>query len=626
MTEARSPAQGKALNVLYWVEPHPIRNSFTEHAEPTRQIGPVLARLAEAGQIRLRMFCNTPVAEQCRAEKASYAPYLHEPTAAESDRIARSFLRWNEAMIGEWLSLVRGKGEVAAFYRGILERLHAEDPIDVILLWSENGAARSFAAEQGIGLLHAELGPTRLPFPPTFYFDTGGTNGHAALRGHVRRRLEAPDPAPPVAAQSWLARSERQHEDETGTPSLLDLPLTYRPDTIGLLPSDPYVYIPLQLADDLNTLLHSSFESPLGFLDDTMRMVSDLGYTAVIKGHPGAASRPHNLRREVEALEHVARHWPEAVILPPDTEGALAVHALARACYTVTINSSVGFESMMLGVPTILRGEAIYDAGGWLQEQISIAPPAARPDCSAVIDRLLAAHLRDAFVPQALAQTTDYLLHRLRDAAQGGDASPGMPDFRPWYLTGADCHGLRVLDPEGAGARDGARRLDAADRPRTGDQVRIEGTEVVVSGPSEIRLRQQGGDFFGSLDRSETDEEGLRVLEGWCLDRQTMAPPLAILSLAGDRVHMPAEDSGSRPDVRAAHPGARRAEQAGFRIALPAEGPARLLVFTADGRCGLISDLAPPSGLACRPVRSLASGRGVPAALGNRLSKLLGRT
>ncbi|OWU82265.1 hypothetical protein ATO6_22760 [Oceanicola sp. 22II-s10i] len=633
------------MNVLYWVEPCPIRNTYTEHVHPTRMIGPVLHRLAEAGKIDLRMFCNTEAAAQIRAENAVYAPHVCTPTDAESEGITRNFRRWDDDTIAQWLKLVRGDGRITAFYRAILERLHAEAPIDVILLWSENGAVRSFAAAEGIGVLHGELGPTRAPFPATFYFDTDGTNGNAAIRAQVRHRLEAgdADTDPPVAAQSWLAWCERQPGDETRTPSLLDIPLTYQPAAAGLLPDRPYVYIPLQLADDLNTLMHSGFDSPLAFLDDTMRMVSDMGYTAVIKGHPGATSRHYNLRREVEALDHAATHWPEAVILPRSAAAALSVHAMARARYTITINSSVGFESMVLGVPVIARGQAIYDGGGWLQERIALAPADARPDHGRDLDRLVAAHLDRMFVPQTVAQDTDYLLRRLRDAAQGNSAVARDIDFRPWYLTGDSPAGVRPLEtpgfPAGSPALSGAAAPGLAEGqtpfrgsgPVHGEQVRIDGDTLVFSSAPETRYTMEPALFFGSLERITTRDGG-QSLEGWCLDRRSVSPPAALITLVGDRVHALRHDIVSRPDVQAAHPEARNGEQAGFRIALPAEGHARLLILTADGRCGAVSQISAPAGLQCRPVRSLASGGtrmpagGTGPGRGGRLSKLLGRT
>ena len=234
----------RPLRVLFYSEPHPLRNTFTEHVQVTRTIGPILYRLHCANRIDLRILCNGQAAAAVREEKHGFAAALIDLTDAEENELWSRFGRWDDRAIGQWIDLVRGQGPVTDFYAGVLARVHGDTPIDVILTWSENGAVRRFSDAHNIAVLHGELGPTRLPFTPTLYFDMAGTNGNASLRHRVRDRLEDnADNQPVLSAASWLVACDRANKHPTTLASPLDLSQTFQPKAQHCLPDTPYVYV-----------------------------------------------------------------------------------------------------------------------------------------------------------------------------------------------------------------------------------------------------------------------------------------------------------------------------------------------------------------------------------------------
>ena len=600
----------RPLRVLFYSELHPMRNTFVEHVQVTRTLGPILYRLHCDDQIDLRILCNGHAAHVIRKENHDYGAALIEPTAAEEAELRSRFGRWDDRAIEQWTDLVRGQGSLTDFFVGILDRVHAASPIDVILVWSENGAVRRFARDHDIAVLHGELGPTRQPFSPTLYFDTVGTNGNALLRDKVRARLDKASDQPVHTAASWLVASDRANEHPTTKASLLDMCTTFQPKSACDLPDAPYVYIPLQLADDLNTLLHSEFRSPKEFLTEALERTSEMGYRAVIKGHPGSVTRPYNLRREVDALEYVSDKWPEAVILSRNASSALSIYAMGNASYTMTINSSVGFESMMQGVPAVLFGEAIYDAGGWLNDNVEMAEAGTPRNHGAVVDRLVSAYLSREFVPLEIVQNTDYLFHRLRAAAsKNRKKAPEKLDFTGWYLLQRPVKGLSAIQgakaPQKPKARSEPANIPQPKKQSPAKKVTLQNGTIILNASGKT-LRQTSESFHGNIETIEHDQNGKRWATGWCLDFDLMAPPAEIYALSGEQVHASEYERVLRYDVFEAYPENSAAVESGFRISLPDNGIAWLLLATADGRCGLVANPTQASALSCVPQSTLA--------------------
>lgn len=595
-----------AFNVLYYCEPHPFRNSFTEHAHIATLLMPPLARFARQRRIGLRLFSNNAVIDRLLTEMPEHAVHYQRPTDAETADMEAFFGRWTAESIETWLQLVRGDGDITEVYLAMLERLHAEQKIDAVLAWSDNGALRRFGDRHGVVVLFGERGPTRAPFPPTLYFDPAGTNGRASFRPLLRRQLEAqaklPGAYPP--AQTWLLTSEAGLSRPFEEIGLLDKGATWDPATVPLLPDKPYVYIPLQLADDLNTLSHSAFSKPKDFLHRALALAQEGGYAAVVKGHPGAPDRIYNLRHELEALEDLEETYPEAIVLPRRAGSIVSTVAMANAAYTISNNSSVSFESMMLGVPGLALGDAVYDAGGWLQANVVLQPAGAGRGPAWAMDALVSAHMEQVFVPEPVVADSDYLFLRLEALLQGKDLTlMEGGHFALWHVTdGTEGVGVPVpplAEPKPLPALSEAEPFIGAGDIVPGMTVRLRGETVLFDAengvpPKWLRL---GGACIGHLDVIVIDPQTKdQRLVGWVFDTERQTPPLMVAVLARDKLFAIAAPSEVRMDV-GRHLGLKAHPMCGIRIPVPEEGlgETRLILITHEGLGTLIEPVAPRS-------------------------------
>ncbi|MDH1271710.1 hypothetical protein N5C81_29450 [Rhizobium pusense] len=277
------------------------------------------------------------------------------PTPSENKFIASCLTEWTPEEIGSRVLLVNGEGDISRFYQGILARIREEFCFDVILLWSENGAVRRFADDVGISVLHMELGPTRAPFQETVYVDFQGTNGSASF---LEFDLSSYPSEKVTPAASWTALSAAVEENK---PSIIELQALMPSLPFGL--KENYVVVALQLADDLNTVCHSRFRTPKEFLEFVVPSLLRLGFKVVIKGHPGAAARPINLAEELAALAYAAELGDDVTILDRHLSSKDFIPVLSGAAAVCSINSSVSFEALLLGVPGLVFGTAAYDLG-----------------------------------------------------------------------------------------------------------------------------------------------------------------------------------------------------------------------------------------------------------------------
>lgn len=214
--------------------------------------------------------------------------------------------------------------------------------------------------------LHGELGPTRPPFIETMYFDQAGTNGNAIVRQAVLEGLNLKT----YPVQTWLGPKSRFENNPEGI-GIVDVPYTAVPDEITASVRFPYIFIPLQLADDLNTIKNSEFEGPLDFLEKVVPVFIDQGYHVVIKPHPGSLSRPFNLIEETKALIYARQFAENVTIIDRAVTITRSLRIMSQSAFVCTINSSVGYEAMLLGKKPLILGDAMYDVGGVLKVSLN---------------------------------------------------------------------------------------------------------------------------------------------------------------------------------------------------------------------------------------------------------------
>lgn len=354
------------MKILLYVEPHPIRDSFEEFSGIGTFLAEAMLNEKTTTAFDLRILSNNAVLDIICGKLPNAAMICERPSGAESKQIEDYKSAWSKKNIDTWIDLTKAAGPATDLYISILDRIYKKYQFDAVVLWSENGAVRKFCEDKGIVVLHGELGPTRAPFEETIYFDPAGTNGNASARKVNLQSLSLKNLPP----ETWLGQKSRYENNPDGI-GIIDAPYTAVPDDVSQLVKFPYIFVPLQLADDLNTIKNSIFEGPVDFLEKILPAFIDQGYTVVIKPHPGSVSRPYNLIEETKALAYARTFGESIVILDRKLTITRALRLIAQASYVCTINSSVGYEALLLGKQPLIMGDAIYDVGGHLKVSLS---------------------------------------------------------------------------------------------------------------------------------------------------------------------------------------------------------------------------------------------------------------
>lgn len=186
-----------------------------------------------------------------------------------------------------------------------------------------------------------------------------------------------------------------------------------------------YFFVPFQIDSDSQVLLHSRWISDMRQLFDTIVQIAQRQPRRhfVLKEHPSSGVDYQDLRQRAETLENV--HFYNATPTP---------ELIAKASGVITINSTVGLESLMLGKKVILLGDSAYDLPGLVKkvdsltdfERTLIAWGEWQPD-EVLKERFFAYLQHDYLLPSGWREPTfehlEEVSRRLGEAVSSGGSS-----------------------------------------------------------------------------------------------------------------------------------------------------------------------------------------------------------
>jgi hypothetical protein len=345
------------MRVLIYVEPHPIRGSQTIFKDIARDFLPLLA--GSTPDFDVRMYSTSTLVGALGTEAlAGVEKRLIRATPAEEALFAGRLCDWETEGIPAWLSLMAG-GEVADDYVGVLRRVWSVFPYDIIVHWGENGAVTRFIEERPVTRIAMELGCTRAPFLRSVVMDPFGTNGSAIVpRLSVEDLRGIVGDNPMTAAEALYGYSANvealPYEQQF-------LPLDGGDWSKRILgTSQKIAFLPLQLHDDANLLRFSKYETVEDVVLDVVPKLAAAGYLTVIKTHPDAKSRPQS-HLAFSLARSALRPWADNVVwLDASKTVYNNAQLVAMADLVVTVNSSVGFESLYFDKVVSVLGDAVY--------------------------------------------------------------------------------------------------------------------------------------------------------------------------------------------------------------------------------------------------------------------------
>jgi capsule polysaccharide export protein KpsC/LpsZ len=254
--------------------------------------------------------------------------------------------------------------EITSHIRSILSDI---PDLEAVLIWNNCASLNAAAKSLNIPVIHMEQGSLRSPeYASTFFFDFKGVNGSAEAEDRYYRA--GPECKPLLSIdemRTWFARD-------------LNLSTTATEYDIG---------IALQVENDSNLVAYGNSFNNFTLLEHVRVKHANSNDKITVRPHPYALFTPNvkssfNIDDSVNSTEFIA-----------------------RCNHILTINSSVGFEALLLGKEVTLLGEGPF--------KFIFASSNQDEMC-----RRLYFYLFAYLVPYGLLLDSDYLRFRLANPAE----------------------------------------------------------------------------------------------------------------------------------------------------------------------------------------------------------------
>lgn len=271
--------------------------------------------------------------------------------------------RWDDAAVELWCDLMRGEGKIAEIYFDILEWLVNRYNVDAFLYWGSNHTIKKFASAFGLRSMAMELGPTRSPFRETRYCDFAGVNGNAHISSVDLSKVT------PMNIDAWRREGGICHETGSRGESC-HTPLNTRYAEKIYRSPRPCALLVLQLDDDSNCLVHSGYSGMLEMVQSTVPRLVDANWSVFIKPHPAAApernpgrARWRNVTSHQKSRAFAEENYGEdaGVYWLDDVPTEEYISLLHKMDAVISVNSSVGFEAILMEKPVVALGQAPYN-------------------------------------------------------------------------------------------------------------------------------------------------------------------------------------------------------------------------------------------------------------------------
>lgn len=535
--------------ILIYIEPQPIRNGFIEYLSHAIKIARCISEFDTPGY-EFRIFSNIFLLEALKNEHGISPALLIWPSNQESQRMLEMFGAWDKTHREMRKSLVTGQGKISQFYYSVLERIYRDIyKFDGIVVWSDNGAVDKFAKDHKMPVCHMELGTTRSPFNPTIYLDPVGTNGFASVLKAPIHKLE---PKITVPRSTWLARKTAD-EPSADEPGLVDGYLTFNDEYTYRL-DDEYLVVPLQTADDLNTVLFSPFSSPADFVSHICSATKNSGLKVLIKGHPAASLLPYNEIKQLEAFE-AARRYHHAIVVEGDMRPYEFLNTIVNSHGVISINSSVSFESSLLGRPAFIMGQSAYNLGGIYslgkRSLNGLTPPSDEE-----LDKVTSFLLCHYMLPDNRGLIPRYFCDFFDLQFEAGHLPLDGDEYWNLWMDRLD-YGYRYLthQPPRIGENPAFPPVLNSSTPNIAQLTSISSSDgfvdlkYVVYRECDLQGIRQEDDLFYLMLDGMRKVEGLTHIFGWSLAKEDKAPPAFLCLVRGSEVVATSKCDFIRDDV-----------------------------------------------------------------------------
>jgi ubiquinone/menaquinone biosynthesis C-methylase UbiE len=261
-------------------------------------------------------------------------------------------------------------------WRNIYEKAIDEIKPDVVFTWNVDGTLKQITDERDILLINNEVSVLRDPYPQSYFYDPSGVAAGSSIKRLWKDKYSH---EPMGDDRVGLVQRLRDH-------MLSNIKVFSDMDRIKArlgLSGKKLALVLLQVENDSNIIAYSPFESMLEFLGAFLPQIVD-EYDVIIKRHPCEISK-----QDFESAD------PGGNVKFVDDEFSVLELANVSDC-VFTINSTGGFEALMLHKRVIAFGESFYSGLGMtidikeeILDQNKLASPELTDDEKALIDRFV---------------------------------------------------------------------------------------------------------------------------------------------------------------------------------------------------------------------------------------------
>ncbi len=249
-------------------------------------------------------------------------------------------------------------------YIEYLDRIQKIFDFDMVVLWGdyfENREVSQHLRQQNIPVMFCELACMRHPFPEALFMDPCNVNGDASFRAHIERFKQTPlfdqlENIDPLTIFEFSIHSDKNR----GTKDILQRYLlddAAKQYLMANLDDHKYILCPLQSSDDANITYNSSFEGMEDYVKKLSVIAKDSAYKFVITPHPSYKNKPVSfVYRDYCNAAKIVKQTPN--MLWCDNVSTFSLIHSAEA--VISINSSSGFEAMIMEKPVFVLGEAVF--------------------------------------------------------------------------------------------------------------------------------------------------------------------------------------------------------------------------------------------------------------------------
>jgi hypothetical protein len=359
------------MKILFYVEPHPLRDSFTSHSQPYRTFLNICRQIKSSPMsddfqdVDIRVFSNHVLQELKFNENIDMWPLILSPSNEEQQGIEEMARLWLPNGIKDWLDLCSNPdAKITKFYMNLLSRIRKEQfCFDVIVSWGQNQAIQSFAEANSIQTVYFELASMRPPFPRALLMDPVGVNGAASSTFiNIDQLINVIEKVPTSLLFSALNDEFHKQRQNSNLFNSAYYPVALPEFDIAR----KVAIIPLQLADDANLLLYSDFKSIEDFTDGCVSLLSAHNWNIFIKPHPHARLRGGYVEHAQNKIIKRYQAASNIKILADEIGDNEYLSLISSVDLVVTNNSSVGFESLLCGTQCVTLGKSCYSIIGGL--------------------------------------------------------------------------------------------------------------------------------------------------------------------------------------------------------------------------------------------------------------------